>query len=79
MYANPHLGPACCSTCKYFRPMDASEVEGDDEPGEETKDGDFGRCCRRPPTFYYPGILNAEFPVVKHDAWCGEHARTSSL
>lgn len=69
----------CCGNCKHFRPMDGSAAssDGDDSAtaSEVVEDGEYGRCTRYPPGFFYAKLLNAEHPVVPCDEHCGEHVR----
>ena len=68
----PSQPPSCCGNCVYYQPIDPLaegeqlEVSGDNRPGE------IGRCIRYPPAFFYPKLLNAEFPVVGEETVCGE-------
>jgi len=70
--SSPSHPPACCGNCMYYQPIDPLgeqeqlEVAGDHKPGE------IGRCTRYPPAFFYPKLLNAEFPVVGEEVCCGE-------
>jgi len=68
----PSQPPACCGNCVHYQPIDPLaegeqlELSGDNKPGE------IGRCTRYPPAFFYPKLLNAEFPVVGEEVCCGE-------
>jgi len=65
-----------CENCRHYRPI-VSEQDGDGDlkfavPIEQ---GEYGKCTRYPPVFFYPKLLNAEFPVVRFDNCCGEYSR----
>ena len=76
MYSSLHSGPAQCDNCKYFRPLtpddDADEMEF---AGDGASAAEYGRCVRHPPSFFYEGLLNGEFPVIHGETWCGEFKR----
>lgn len=78
MYSLLHSGPACCANCKYYRRLDVAEEIDTEIDVDELAEGEelnYGRCVRNPPTFFHPGLLNAEFPVVRATTWCGEFKR----
>lgn len=77
MYAPLDNSEPCCESCRHFRPLESS---GQDEDGEykfthAIEEGEYGKCTRYPPRFFYPQLLNAEFPVVRHNNHCGEYSR----
>jgi hypothetical protein len=54
-----------CATCRFYEAI------------EDRFNGEMGRCLRWPPQFVAKGALNGEWPVVRNDKWCGEHAEHS--
>ncbi len=57
----------CCKTCKFWERI------------EDKHERKFGRCLRNPPQFVMSDALNGEWPVIKADQWCGEHAEHTDV
>lgn len=76
MIGYAELADPRCGNCKHFRPIAANQQDpdGDYSFALPIEDGEYGKCTRYPPRFFYPKLLNAEFPVVSHLEHCGEHA-----
>jgi hypothetical protein len=68
----PDEPPACCGNCRFYLPIDPHADPDDLEVSGDHKPGEIGRCTRYPPQFFYPKLLNAEFPVVAESILCGE-------
>lgn len=80
MYSPSHdIVPPCCGNCRFYRPLDPEQVEPDEDElwggEEEAAMSEAGKCVRYPPRFFYPELLNGEWPVVNSEDYCGEHAR----
>lgn len=68
--------PDSCHTCKHFQPLEDAEDCEDYKFQTPVELGEYGKCTRYPPVFFYQGLVNAEFPVVKGDEVCGEYKPT---
>lgn len=65
-----------CETCKHYRPIETSADSDDYKFAKPVDIGEYGKCTRYPPRFFYQGLVNAEFPVVQCDEVCGEYQPT---
>jgi hypothetical protein len=65
-----------CDTCKHYRPIEQAADSEDYKFASAVAVGEYGKCTRYPPVFFYQGLVNAEFPVVKGEEVCGEYQPT---